>query len=547
MPYLFDGGYTMTLSTIKGKLTLILAVLVLSFSLLGYEMIKTANDGKMAAVRLSLFGEIEASVARSMMELRGFQLFGNAQMLKSFDENYANSQKNIDALRPILLSPKNQTKLVQLKNDLQAWYQLNIPRIELLKKYGLKANTDSFMHEHKAEYEALSSMTKQSAQAFEKIILEVNELAHSVAKSNFEQLENDKLMGQVTLAIVSLFVLILCFSMMKSIQTSLTKAKEGIDTIRTQKALHVKVETGTKDELNDIAQMQNILLAEINHAIIGAKDNASENASVAEELSSTSLQIGKRAEEEASVVAQTTHEAKMVANEIQEASNQAKEVKAMTLKAQESLSLAQTLLSETISQLNETAQTEAHMNERLNHLTTEATQVKSVLEVIGDIADQTNLLALNAAIEAARAGEHGRGFAVVADEVRKLAERTQKSLLETNATVNVIVQSISDISGEMNINAKRIIELSTFSSKVTDQTQEAVSMLGQSVGATEEVVRKAEQNVKLIQESVVDKISSINALSSSNARSVEEIAAASEHLARLAVNLSNTLSQFKTA
>nr|MBP9613528.1 methyl-accepting chemotaxis protein [Sulfurospirillum sp.] len=402
-------------------------------------------------------------------------------------------------------------------------------------------------HEHKADYESLSSLTKQSAQSFEKIIVEVNELAQSVAKSNFELLENDKLMGQVTLAIVSLFVLILCFSMMKSIQNSLTKAKEGIDTIRTQKALHVKVETGTKDELNDIAQMQNILLAEINHAIIGAKDNASENASVAEELSSTSLQIGKRAEEEASVVAQTTHEAKMVANEIQEASNQAKEVKAMTLKAQESLSLAQTLLAETISQLNETAQTEAHMNERLNHLTTEATQVKSVLEVIGDIADQTNLLALNAAIEAARAGEHGRGFAVVADEVRKLAERTQKSLLETNATVNVIVQSISDISGEMNINAKRIIELSTFSSKVTDQTQEAVSMLGQSVGATEEVVRKAEQNVKLIQESVVDKISSINALSSSNARSVEEIAAASEHLARLAGNLSNTLSQFKTA
>nr|MBP9493066.1 methyl-accepting chemotaxis protein [Sulfurospirillum sp.] len=168
----------MTLSTIKGKLTLILAVLVLSFSLLGYEMIKTANDGKMAAVRLSLLGKIEASVASSMMELLGFQLLGNAQMLKSFEENYANSQKNIDELRPILLSSKNQTKLVQLKNDLQAWYQLNIPRIELLKKYG-KVNTDSFMHEHKAEYEALSSLTKQSAQAFEKIDLEVNELAHS--------------------------------------------------------------------------------------------------------------------------------------------------------------------------------------------------------------------------------------------------------------------------------------------------------------------------------------------------------------------------------
>lgn len=99
----------------------------------------------------------------------------------------------------------------------------------------------------------------------------------------------------------------------------------------------------------------------------------------------------------------------------------------------------------------------------------------------------------------------------------------------------------------MNVNAKPITELSEFSDKVTVQTQDAVNVLGQSVSATEEVVRKAEQNVKLINESVVDKMGVINALSSSNARSVEEIAAAAEHLSKLAGTLSNTLSQFKTA
>ena len=533
-------------NTIKGKLTVLLAVLVLGFGMLAYQTVAEGNDAKATAVRLWIIGQVETQTATCMMELRGYQLLSNPKLLSSYEASYQNLLKHIDSLFPILLAKVNQERITKLKNSVIEWHTLNEPRIAILTKYGKRVHESSFEIEHKADYDALFSLTQKSANMFESIYLLSEELNEAVKKVNMDKLSSNELTAEITLGLITIVVLIIFLLVTSSIKASVQRAKEGCEHIRRTKDLSAKIKTGTKDEINETMESVNALLEEVSRAIGEAKINAIENASVADELSSTSLEIGKRAEEEAKIVLHTTNDAKTVATQMNNFNSHATEVRQISIDAQESLYLAQNSLHETIHQLDQTVEAESAINDRLNHLSREAEQVKSVLDVIGDIADQTNLLALNAAIEAARAGEHGRGFAVVADEVRKLAERTQKSLVETNATINVIVQSINDISENMNQNAKRIEELSALSCKVSSQTYDAVRMLNQSVEASDEVALHAKENMQLINTAVIEKISVINELSSSNARSVEEIAGAADHLAKLSGTLNNTLSQFTT-
>ena len=337
--------------------------------------------------------------------------------------------------------------------------------------------------------------------------------------------------------VVSLMVSRLITTPLKKITREL-ESNDGSD-------LSMRLNMTAKDEIGAIARSFDTFFVHLSDVCVVVKESAQSNALVANKTSEITTDIANKTANEQVLVKASSQKGESVKNTLEETLVVIESSNEDIVEANKKLGTTKDSVTDLVADINQASEVESELAVKLSSLSDDTKQVKDVLTVISDIADQTNLLALNAAIEAARAGEHGRGFAVVADEVRNLAERTQKSLVEIDSTISVIVQAIVEASESMNKNSVSIHDLSTKSNDIEEQ----ISDVGSIVLKASEVSSSSLEdfkNMSMTATQLIDEIEKIDMLSSENRQSVEEVVDLMNNLDNSSRELENNIMKFKT-
>ncbi|MED1738816.1 HAMP domain-containing methyl-accepting chemotaxis protein [Bacillus swezeyi] len=561
---------------IRSKLFIIIIISALALSIVGIQGIrglsKISKGSEIIYQEQLIPNQLFATLRANNLELDTY----NFELMVTKDNSRNETlQKNIDEKNEENTAVMEEIDQLNLAGSLSEKYESFKSEYTELQNIGKQMRSLAMDNKNKEAYDVYLKDMEPQRETVSHLIEEIQTLNSESAKTIYQQ--DSKEAG----SIIMLLIIVMAASLVLSVSIGLLMTRLIAKPIKDIQALFAQTEQGdftvegtyqSKDELGLLTASFNKMVTgvraiietvgETSHQVASSSQqlsaSADESTKASEYISTTIQELAAGSEQQAdsvensrTVIKGMTEFAGRISSNAEKAAATADQTALMSLEGTKAINKVSTQMKS----INETV---VSLSEAFKHLTERSNEIGNITEVITSIAEQTNLLALNAAIEAARAGEQGKGFAVVADEVRTLAEQSARSAEQitkliaiiqndTKQTMNTVISATGEVKeGLVVVNeaggAFHKIENSI--TEVVTQINDVTNLVKNLTAGTSEI-ETAITGVKEVAETAAESTQTVSAATQEQLASMEEIAAASQILAQNAEELQHLIQKFK--
>jgi methyl-accepting chemotaxis protein len=466
--------------------------------------------------------DLSKLIQQARFQVRGYTYSGKTEAEQPALDAIDNALKYLESL-PSKLPEQHISNLQQATDSLKAY----------------RAAVIQYRDSQVASAEALKHMAAQG-----EILLDVSKkltLSQTLVRDTDVAHARNMLLLATVLALV--FGLFAAWSITRQIVIPLNQTLKVAERIAAGDLTH-NLSSKRQDELGQLQRAIQSMTQGLRELIGGISDGVTQIASAAEELSAVTEQTSAGVQSQKVETDQVATAMNEMTATVQEVARNAEEASEAAVAADQQAREGDKVVGEAIAQIERLALEVGNSTEAMGELKRESDKIGSVLDVIKSVAQQTNLLALNAAIEAARAGEAGRGFAVVADEVRSLAQRTQKSTEEIEELIVGLQNGTQQVATIMD-NSRTLTDSSVELTRRAGGSLESITRTVSAIQAMNQQIAAAAEQQSAVAEEINRSVLNVRDVSDQTSAASEETAASSVELARLGTHLQTLVGRFR--